>query len=85
MPPDPRNQPFRELVLQTIPLQDMEFIIDNFLSIRKYYETKSFVKEFIDTHEIFSVLNKSWSEPDKIKQELILLRFFNNKISLKDL
>lgn len=81
MPPDPRNQPFRKLVLQTIPLQDMEFIIDNFLSIRKYYETKSFVKEFIDTHEIFSVLNKSWIEPDKIKQELILLRFLTTRLA----
>lgn len=81
MSPDPRNQPFRELVLQTIPLQDMEFIIDNFLSIRKYYETKSFVKEFIDTHEIFSVLNKSWNEPDKIKQELILLRFLTTRLA----
>ena len=59
----------------------MENIIDNFLSIRKYYETKSFVKEFIDTHEIFSVLNKSWNEPDKIKQELILLRFLTTRLA----
>ena len=81
MPPDPRNKPFRELVLQTIPLQDMELIINHFLSIRKYYETKSFVKEFIDTHEIFSMLNKSWNESDKIKQELILLRFLTTRLA----